>query len=416
MSKTGKIAVVVILAIAIVGVVVVKQMRRPGQGGPGAKQAANGLPRLLDLGAGKCIPCKMMAPILEELATELKGRLVVEVIDITEDRTATETYNIEIIPTQIFFDATGKELFRHQGFLSKADILAKWKELGVDLAAPAPSVARAEPLAKDTRPRDRVCAMCDGDIEPRTRTTVATAAGDVALCSPHCFFIYYSSLRDPASVDGKVTTTDWVGGQPVPAASAAYVRGVDAAGRPTIKAFADKADAAAEQKARGGNVLDFTALRSKELAVRCAFCDRANYPEDAHPVKADGDSLHACCPMCALGVAARRKEDIEVEVKDPVTGELVRLKTMDGSVASLEPKTAVAWHGQKKGADGKMVSAGCFKQFFFTSQASLEKWLAVHPQATGKMVTIHQALAAKMKLTPEQISNACKIGECPPAK
>jgi len=40
---------------------------------------------------------------------------------------------VEMIPTQIFLDASGKELFRHTGFFGKEDILAKWKELGVDL-------------------------------------------------------------------------------------------------------------------------------------------------------------------------------------------------------------------------------------------------------------------------------------------
>ena len=46
---------------------------------------------------------------------------------------AAEPYNINLIPTQIFFDAGGKELWRHEGFFAKADILAKWKELGVGL-------------------------------------------------------------------------------------------------------------------------------------------------------------------------------------------------------------------------------------------------------------------------------------------
>ena len=93
----------------------------------------NALPRLLDLGANKCIPCKMMAPILEELKKEYAGKLVVEFIDVWQDKDAGKPYKIEMIPTQIFFDASGKELYRHVGFISKADILAKWKELGVDL-------------------------------------------------------------------------------------------------------------------------------------------------------------------------------------------------------------------------------------------------------------------------------------------
>lgn len=90
------------------------------------------LPRLLDLGAKKCIPCKKMAPILEELSDEYAGIFDVEFIDVwlPENEKRAEEYNISLIPTQIFFDASGKELWRHEGFLAKEDILAKWKELG----------------------------------------------------------------------------------------------------------------------------------------------------------------------------------------------------------------------------------------------------------------------------------------------
>lgn len=91
------------------------------------------LPRLLDLGAGKCVPCKMMAPILEELKKENKGRLDVVFIDVWEDSAPAEKYDVSTIPTQIFFDTEGREVFRHEGFFSKEEILAKWKEFGVDL-------------------------------------------------------------------------------------------------------------------------------------------------------------------------------------------------------------------------------------------------------------------------------------------
>ena len=92
------------------------------------------LPKLIDLGARKCIPCKMMIPVLEELKTEYRGRLEVIFIDIWENKNEAQKYGIQIIPTQIFYDASGKELFRHEGFFAKNDILAKWKELGFDLA------------------------------------------------------------------------------------------------------------------------------------------------------------------------------------------------------------------------------------------------------------------------------------------
>lgn len=91
------------------------------------------LPRLVDLGADKCIPCKQMAPILAELKTAYAGQLEVEFIDVWKNPGAGEAYGVRIIPLQIFFDAEDNELFRHEGFYGKEDILAKWKELGVDL-------------------------------------------------------------------------------------------------------------------------------------------------------------------------------------------------------------------------------------------------------------------------------------------
>jgi thioredoxin len=100
---------------------------------PAAQPEKQPLPKLLDLGAGKCIPCKMMFPVLDELKKEYTGKLEVEFIDVWKNPDAGKQYGIEVIPTQIFFDASGKELFRHIGFFSKDDILARWKELGVDL-------------------------------------------------------------------------------------------------------------------------------------------------------------------------------------------------------------------------------------------------------------------------------------------
>lgn len=97
------------------------------------------LPRLLDLGSTTCIPCKEMAPILEELEAEYRGRMDVEFIDIYADEAAAEKYGIMAIPTQIFFGADGKELFRHEGFYARDQILAKWQELGVDLGRAQPS-------------------------------------------------------------------------------------------------------------------------------------------------------------------------------------------------------------------------------------------------------------------------------------
>ncbi len=94
---------------------------------------AAALPRLVDLGADKCIPCKQMAPILEDLKTTYAGQLQVDFIDVWKNPEAGGQYGIRVIPSQIFYDAQGQELFRHEGFFGKEDMLAKWKELGVNL-------------------------------------------------------------------------------------------------------------------------------------------------------------------------------------------------------------------------------------------------------------------------------------------
>jgi thioredoxin 1 len=90
------------------------------------------LPRMLELGSDKCIPCKMMMPIIEELRKELAGKLQIEFYDVWKDPTIGNKFGIRVIPTQIFLDPNDKELFRHEGFFSKEGILAKWKEIGVE--------------------------------------------------------------------------------------------------------------------------------------------------------------------------------------------------------------------------------------------------------------------------------------------
>lgn len=98
------------------------------------KKGPTPLPKLVDLGATKCIPCIKMAPILEEMKKEYAGIFDVEFIDVWQKENAkkAEEYKIESIPTQVFLDPKGKELWRHVGFFSKEEILAKWKELGFD--------------------------------------------------------------------------------------------------------------------------------------------------------------------------------------------------------------------------------------------------------------------------------------------
>ncbi|HNS22685.1 MAG TPA: organomercurial lyase [Sedimentisphaerales bacterium] len=427
MSKAVKILVVVGLILAVTAIITIKQRGKEGDSAAGmiaptaaAAPQGSGLPRLVDLGADKCIPCKMMAPILEELREQYKGRLDVVFIDVWKNPSAGEEYGIKLIPTQIFFDAAGKELFRHEGFFAKEDILTKWKEFGVDLSDTSTQTAafeRLTPAKQDERPKDTICYMCDGDINAKTLVTVQTEKGPVRLCGPHCYFIMYSCLtEDKAGFEEKVTVTDWATGKPVPITEAAFLSGEEeTTGRPWVKAFAARDAAVAERATRGGSILALESLAQKEMSHRCGFCDRACYPQDAAEVIVEG-AVHTwgCCSHCALGVAARMGKDIEVREKDRLTKQPIVVKTFEGKVASLEPATAVAWFGQRQKADGTWASAGCFHQGFFTNADNLKKWVEQNPCETGRLISISQALADKMKLSPEQIKKACKIGECSP--
>lgn len=112
----------------------VKTAAKTGQTPTDTVKAKPGMPvRLVDLGANKCIPCKMMEPILDGLRKDFQGKMEVEFIDVWKDPHQGNKYKVRAIPTQIFFGSDGKELFRHEGFYSREDILKKWKELGHDL-------------------------------------------------------------------------------------------------------------------------------------------------------------------------------------------------------------------------------------------------------------------------------------------
>ncbi|MFH1069169.1 MAG: thioredoxin family protein [Candidatus Glassbacteria bacterium] len=131
MSKRSRFIIVAAIFLAGAGVLALKQRGNVQE--EYTTTPAVGLPRLVDLGADQCIPCKLMAPILEELKEEYKGRLEVTFIDVWKDPLPGRQYGIRAIPTQIFYGPDGKELFRHEGFYSKEDILAKWRELGYRL-------------------------------------------------------------------------------------------------------------------------------------------------------------------------------------------------------------------------------------------------------------------------------------------
>ncbi len=88
----------------------------------------------IELGSVNCIPCKMMQPVMEAIEKDYKDQVKVVFHDVWTDegRPYASQYNIRIIPTQVFLDKDGNEFARHEGYMSKEDLVAVLKQQGVD--------------------------------------------------------------------------------------------------------------------------------------------------------------------------------------------------------------------------------------------------------------------------------------------
>jgi thioredoxin 1 len=95
------------------------------------KTLTSGKPFLVDFGANSCIPCRQMRPVLKEIGKEYAGKTEVLVIDVYKYQNLAQEYKILLIPTLVFFDSKGKEVFRYVGALDKEKIVAKLKEIGM---------------------------------------------------------------------------------------------------------------------------------------------------------------------------------------------------------------------------------------------------------------------------------------------
>ncbi len=91
-----------------------------------------GLVNLVDLGSDYCLPCKMMTPIMTKLEKDYKGKAAVVYVNIEKFPDQAKRFGIRVIPTQIFYDKKGKEVYRHEGFLSEKEIVAQFKKMGVN--------------------------------------------------------------------------------------------------------------------------------------------------------------------------------------------------------------------------------------------------------------------------------------------
>lgn len=88
-----------------------------------------GMVTVVDLGAGYCVPCKLMAPILKEVEREYRTRAAVVFVDVTEQEALARTLGVRVIPTQIFYDRTGREVARHEGYMDKKTLAGQLDKL-----------------------------------------------------------------------------------------------------------------------------------------------------------------------------------------------------------------------------------------------------------------------------------------------
>lgn len=124
------------LVIALTGICVAVAVIFIVKGGGDAIQPAEAaetdLPKLIDFGSMLCLPCKEMAATLEEVKREYEGRVLVLVVDVYENYDLAMAVGVQVIPTQIFYDADGNEVFRNAGVMTKEQIVAQFKKMGID--------------------------------------------------------------------------------------------------------------------------------------------------------------------------------------------------------------------------------------------------------------------------------------------
>jgi thiol-disulfide isomerase/thioredoxin len=99
---------------------------------PVDKARASGRPSLADFGSTDCIPCQMMAPILDTLKKKYEGKLNVLFVHVQEEPILASRYGVQSIPVQVFFDKDGREVYRHVGFLAQSEIEKRLSEIGVE--------------------------------------------------------------------------------------------------------------------------------------------------------------------------------------------------------------------------------------------------------------------------------------------
>jgi len=85
---------------------------------------ASGRPCLVEFGANECEACRRMGPVLAEARKRLQGQADVLQVDTDAHPAQAQKWRLRLIPTQILVAPSGRELWRHEGYIAPADLQA----------------------------------------------------------------------------------------------------------------------------------------------------------------------------------------------------------------------------------------------------------------------------------------------------
>jgi thioredoxin-like negative regulator of GroEL len=129
--KKNRILLIGIL-IAIIATISFAVMKKQTPVTQGISQLIeNDKPVIYELGSNSCSSCIAMIEVMKKVEANHKDNIQVIKIDVFQDKKSTEPFNIRAIPTQIVRDKNGKEIYRHEGFISYEALTAQLAKLGI---------------------------------------------------------------------------------------------------------------------------------------------------------------------------------------------------------------------------------------------------------------------------------------------